>query len=359
MLPALNLVYDALYTGDLSFAAARFDEILATHTYEDLIDANTGLVTNADLSALIDTSGGSDDGFVQSRVNAVVNAWVYEGLREVARLARWLNRTTDSTHLDAVASALASGFATHLVNGSHVCDGVCVNTPHTAAHSTFYALSSGVIADPVTLSTLAATLRTRIDSEGNAGVPCGAYPVQFLLRALYADGSDHGTAAYGVLTSTSLHSWRHMMEVYGATATMEAWLPEELDNLSFSHVWSSSPAILIPRYFFGVVPTAPGFAAFDVKPQPGPVRSGSASLPTVRGAISLSFDQTVPSGPGGCFTLRISMPGGTSARALLPRWGLLNVTVRLDGTPLASSTFEGDYVVVAGVTPGTHVMTTC
>ena len=51
-------------------------------------------------------------------------------------------------------------------------------------------------------------------------------------------------AAHAVLTSAAEHSWRHMMDAYNATATMECWLPEELPNLSFSHVWSSSPAIV-------------------------------------------------------------------------------------------------------------------
>ena len=59
----------------------------------------------------------------------------------------------------------------------------------------------------------------------------------------------------------------------------------------FSHVWASSPAFLIPRYFFGLAPAAPGWAAATLRPQPGPVLSGSANLPTVRGPVSVSFEQ--------------------------------------------------------------------
>ena len=138
---------------------------------------------------------------------------------------------------------------------------------------------------------------------------------------------------------------------------MECWLPEELPNLSFSHVWSSSPSIIVPQFFFGLQPTAPGFATFDVRPQPGPVRSGSATLPSVRGPISIAFSQTVPGGPGGCFTLDISSPGGTVARAFLPRWGAA-VAVKLDGQPVAAVD-DGDYARVDGIAPGAHSLTSC
>ena len=93
VLPAINVVNVVLFTGDLSAGARHFDALTAYHLYLDMLDSDTGLVIdtacigkpNKCLSALIDTSGGSDDGFVQSRCNAVANAWVYYGLRQVAR----------------------------------------------------------------------------------------------------------------------------------------------------------------------------------------------------------------------------------------------------------------------------------
>ena len=145
-----------------------------------------------------------------------------------------------------------------------------------------------------------------------------------------------------------------MMEFYGATATMECWTPEELGNLSFSHVWSSSPAIIIPQFFFGLLPTSPGFATFDVKPQPGPVLSGSATAPTVRGPISVSFTQSVPN--GGCFDLGLTVPGGAAARAFLPRYNA-TISIKVDGV-VAPSTVQGDYAFVT-VGAGAHSLTSC
>ena len=322
------------------------------------MNASSGLVEKSGLSALIDTSGGSDDGFVQSDTNAVVNAWAYQAMRSFAQLGRWLGRGADAARLDAAADALRAGFRALLFNGSTaVCDGRCASTPHTSVHSTFYALYAGLAAgDDAWASALASYVRARAVEDPVLGIPCGAYPAGFLLQALYADGADHGNAAFAVLTAATKHSWRHMMEVLGATATTECWLPEELPNLSFSHVWSSSPASVIPQFFFGVVPTSPGYATLDIRPQPGPVLEGRATLPTVRGEVGVAFEQTVPGAPGGCMTLALALPGGVSARAFVPRWGA-NVSVTLDGERVTSAV-EGDFAWVA-VGAGAHSVSSC
>jgi len=112
----------------------------------------------------------------------------------------------------------------------------------------------------------------------------------------------------------------------------------------------------VPQFFFGVTPTAPGFATLDIRPQPGPVREGSATLPTVRGPVTVAFEQTVPGAPGGCMTLSLSLPGGVLARAFVPRWNA-SVAVKLDGAAVAS-TVEGDFAFVS-VGAGEHSVSSC
>ena len=51
-----------------------------------------------------------------------------------------------------------------------------------------------------------------------------------------------------VMTSAKKHGWLAMMRDYNATTTMECWSPDELPNLSFSHIWSASPTFVIPWY---------------------------------------------------------------------------------------------------------------
>jgi hypothetical protein len=108
------------------------------------------------LSALIDTSGGSDDGFVQSNVNAVVQAWAYYGMKQMSRLASWLggSNAADVKMLDAKAAALKAGFNRMFVDGARsgasagaVCDGMCTEIKHKSVHSSFHALAFGLVED--------------------------------------------------------------------------------------------------------------------------------------------------------------------------------------------------------------------
>ncbi len=91
----------------------------------------------------------------------------------------------------------------------------------------------------------------------------------------------------------------------------------------------------------------PGFATLDIRPQPGRVREGSATLPNVRGPDAISFTQTAP---GSCMAIRVGLPGGVRARVFVPRWGR-SVAVTLDGA-VVSSAEPGDFAYVDGAGTG-------
>ena len=76
------------------------------------------------------------------------------------------------------------------------------------------------------------------------GMPCGVYPSQFAVQALYANLKDGGLAALKVMTSDVENSWVAMLK-QGATMTMEMWNAEEKPNTTWSHPWASSPAFLV------------------------------------------------------------------------------------------------------------------
>ena len=182
VLPGLSVVYDALYSGDLSWAASQFDKLLANHTYTYGVQTD-GLVHVDGLGALVDTSGGDDDGFQDSDRNAVVQAWSYLAMRRVAQLGRWIGRAADAARLDIVADALRAAVKAKMVNDTSggaavaaVCDGLCSATPHQSVHSTFYALYSGLFADNDALMTsVAAYVRARAVEDPVKGIPCGSH----------------------------------------------------------------------------------------------------------------------------------------------------------------------------------------
>ena len=71
------------------------------------------------------------------------------------------------------------------------------------------------------------------------GMPCGVYVSQFTLQALYKNAADHGQAALQLLTSTAKNSWLNMIK-QGATASMEAWTPDEKPNLTWRYTLAHS-----------------------------------------------------------------------------------------------------------------------
>ena len=367
VLPLINVVNDALFTGDLSGAVRYYDYLLKYHVYAGWLNATgtvaAGLVVDnraqcaksagSCLSALIDTSGGSDDGFVQSHVNAVTQAWVYYGMTQLSRLATWMGKLDDARMLTEKAAAMKAAFNALFIDHKTgaVCDGMCAEVAHTSVHSSFYALAFGLVdsaggnADGVWNY-----IKRRVDDSA-VGVPCGAYPVQFLLLALYSLESNHGAEAFKVLTSAKSHSWIAMMDVHNATTTMECWEPEELPNLTFSHIWSASPSFIIPWFLVGVRPLLPGWQHVSIKPQAGSTLTWlNYTQPTVKGPIHTTLAQTFDEGGSGgggggggdgggsdrlvmsrlrSYTLDVEIPGNMVAR--------LHVPVRLPSAATAAA----------------------
>lgn len=355
VLPAINVVNDVLFTGDTRLGEKYFDDILKFHLYLDKINSD-GLVEAHGLSALVDTSGGSDDGFVRSDVNAVVNAWVYYGITNLARLAEWIGRVDDMMRLQNIAKRMKKSFNTLLINDNGVvCDGLCLKTPHTAVHASFYALAFDLIAEE-NIDSVWQYIVNRIHSSP-IGVPCGSYPVQFLLMALYKKESDRGKEAFNVITSTSPHSWLTMMDKYNATCTMECWLPEELPSLTFSHIWSSSPNFIIPWLLFGITALAPGFSRMSIKPQPGMLVNGNYTMPTIRGPVVASFHQHFNNNSLKHFELTVTTAGNVAARIHVPR-GHVNRCILVDGQQMLGIPTNDVYMYV-DVAPGIHTVEWC
>merc|ERR1711957_726245 len=107
---------------------------------------------------------------------------------------------------------------------------------------------------------------------------------------------------------------------------MEMWNAVEKGNLDWSHPWSSSPAFVVPWNLFGIRPITPGFSEVSIRPQPGDLSSGAFTLPSVRGPITVKFEQKA----GGVhFALNVSLPASCTANI---------------GVPLPESASRGSYV---------------
>jgi len=61
---------------------------------------------------------------------------------------------------------------------------------------------------------------------------------------------------------------------------------------SLCHAWGASPIYLLGKYYLGVNPTAPGYAAYEVRPVLGGLEWMEGTVPTPRGAIRLRVEPT-------------------------------------------------------------------
>eukprot|EP00039_Didymoeca_costata_P005722 m.83920 g.83920 ORF g.83920 m.83920 type:complete len:1143 (-) comp12945_c1_seq2:86-3514(-) len=356
-----------LQTGDLSFLKQYYDK-LKDFTWQGFLNNSLGLVdcrvgsgasnlTKAVCNTIeLDWPSNMRDGWNCDslkadgsencrEVSTVLNAYAVRGMQWMAEMASWLGINDDVDSFSAKVQALRDGMQKRMFNGSLWCDGLCQSTTHSAWHtnvfaSAFQVMSPDSEADNSTFQYIAE--RALLGADGSdshqeeddewcpgggpsggdvcwhSGMPANVYLGQWILEALYAHDDDHGRAGLRMLVSKGTNAWLNMIK-QGATATMEAWTRKEKPNLTWSHPWAASPANVIPRLLFGIKALLPGYSRVEIKPQPGTLKSGTITIPTVRGALTASFNNVVnDEGLSTRFDLRVILPVGVTGHVLLP-----------------------------------------
>ncbi len=235
---------------------------------------------------LVDWPQWEQDDYEKGDLNFIGNAFLHEALLAMHELEPAAGYGAWAEKLRAI---IRKTF--HRADGRFVDN---AESSHMALHTAMFALTFG-LADPEDVSALTGYIRSR-------GMACTVYGAQFLLDACFANGL--GDYAIELLRSEGPRSWLNMMK-QGSTVSMEAWSNECKPNQDWNHAWGAAPANVIPRRLCGVRPTAPGFARFEIDPQPGPLEFFRLRHPTVHGPVELEYD----SGRGS-----VMVPPGTVGR---------------------------------------------
>jgi alpha-L-rhamnosidase len=299
-------------------------------------------------TTLVDWPPNERDGFVFERENTVVNAFAYAAYNAMAQIAAAIGKTSDSSAYAADAARVKAAIQSDLYDPATGAFYDGVGTSHEAIQSSIYVVALGA-ASPVQAQTAAQF----IAQHGITPTACSVYCAAYLLEALYDGGQ--AQAALNVLTSNSSTSWLNMI-AQGAGSTMEAWSPSIKGNLSYSHAWATSPDFVVPQYLFGISPLAPGWSSILIDPQPGNLTSGSATMPTTRGPVTVAF--THPS--GGAFTATVTIPPTASGQVALPGISA-GQDMLVDGTAVTATAVQipsGQTVAVVPVGSGTHTVST-
>ena len=279
------------------------------------------------------------DGFVFTDYNAVVNAFYYQALKDMAILAAAIHKSKDADDYRQRAANVKKAYLKFFIDSSTglIIDGI--GTQHSSLHANMFALAFGLVPQN-SIQKVLAFIKSR-------GVSCSVYGAQFLLEAL--GEKDHSDYALKLLTSQKKRSWYNMIRE-GATMTMEAWGQKFKPNQDWNHAWGTAPANYIVRYLLGITPLKPGFKEIQIKPHPGTLDSACIQYPTVRGVVSVSFKKSRE-----VFTLQATIPGNTTARIYLPKLSSEPAVIAMDGQQIkARLDPDGRYWEIPAVMAGQH-----
>lgn len=147
---------------------------------------------------------------------------------------------------------------------------------------------------------------------------CSPYLERYVLEALYQLGRpdlavERMKARYGPMIRSR---WTTLWEEFPRKGTP-------------NHAWAGGPLYVLSAYAAGVRPTRPGYAAYCVEPQMGPLARVSVEVATVRGRIAVGLKRRVDG-------LRVGLvsPADTVARVVLPPEVAAGSSVTVNGRPV-------------------------
>ncbi len=224
------------------------------------------------------TAEGERDGFEFKKVNTVVNAIHYRALRHMAEMAKAIGEKEDVAFYEKRAKKVKTAFNRVLLDTlrGYYIDGE--GSRHSSLHANMFPLAFGLVPEKYK-SSVVKFIKSR-------GMACSVYGAQFLLAGLYREGE--AEYALKLMTATHDRSWWNMIAA-GSTMTMEAWDMKYKPNSDWNHAWGAAPANIIPRWLWGIQPTAPGFEKCIIRPQFSNLTYAEIKAPTIRGAISAEY----------------------------------------------------------------------
>lgn len=347
--------YDYLYTGDIRSARAHY-ELLKNKTLSVLEDQN-GIITvvgnpkvDSALRASIhlpqnqkldDITDWPRDRFVAKPQNISPNSFHYASLELLSRMAGAMGEKADSASYARQAAKVKASINRLFFDRKQGLYRDGIGTDSVSLYSGIFPVALGV-AEPQMLGPIA-------DYMASRGMECSVYPAQFLLEALYDTGK--AEAALNLMTSTGLRSWYNMIRA-GSTVTMEAWDILFKFNQDWNHMWGAVPGNIIPRKLMGIEPIEPAYRRVRIAPQPAWLSEASISVPTIRGEVSVAFENK----PGE-FVLSIEMPANMVGDVYLPLAGGIDpkrMSVEMDGEIITRGIVQQRAVKIPSVGSGKH-----
>ena len=282
--PLLLLEYYR-FTGDREFTEQMVDAAFpGLFGYFAEYEGEDGLLTGMNEKwVLVDWPGNLRDDYdydyAKDKENAVLNAFYHGALMAAAELEQLLGR--DGVEYASKAGRVKTAFQTRMLDPK---TGLFLDAPgssHSSLHANGVPLAFGLVEEE--------NVPAVIDFIKSKGLNCGVYIAAYVLEGLYKAGAPE--VANGLLLSDDEHSWHEMLK-HGATASLEAWGPDQKGNSSWCHPWSSSPVYLIAERVMGLRPAEPGWQVIEFAPRlPEGMDHAEIMIPVPAGFVIARYDK--------------------------------------------------------------------
>ncbi|OAA60513.1 alpha-l-rhamnosidase [Niveomyces insectorum RCEF 264] len=337
-----------MYTGNMSYLTAYYPALV--RVLDGYYVSNTNTATS-----LIERPNGAGDFAFIPRTGPVTyyNALYVHALKYAATLADALGKDDDASRWRARAAVVGPALLARNFDSSTgaffdggSCAGAAICPTH-AQDGNSLAILSGVVPSGLSANT---SLAESILSYMNQSM-ARPYGNAFYDNSLVSPGGDFANRVYAFISyfemaarfETSMNASQGALEqmrrLYGWMATHDPGVtfwegigangsPYEGGFTSMAHGWSTGIVPLLVNYVLGVVPTAPGFREWRVRPiiHTTDLTWASGLVPTPDGGISIQW-QKAQNG----FTLLVDTPENSKGTVVLPLVSGASNTVSVDG----------------------------
>ena len=318
------------YTGDREFVAQEWPTVQREMAWE-LAQANSdGLFVTTpadDLNWNIE----SHDGVV-----TFYNALYYKTLVDAAQLAGALGHASLAAQYQADAAQARAQINAQLYDPStHAYDISTTDRGSIAQDANSAVILYGIAPAARQAGIVAAMTKALGTPHGDLSVssPVPASSTQIISPFVGSSDLDARFAAGDTAGALQLlqDEWGPMTTGPDGGTMWEKLAPDGTINgggTSLAHAWATGPTAALTSYVLGVTPASPGYAAWQVAPQPGGLGWAEGAVPTPHGDITVKW----ASSPAG-FAIAIRAPGGTTGTVVLPK-GASRYSVTVNGKPV-------------------------
>jgi alpha-L-rhamnosidase len=266
----------------------------------------------------------------------VSSFYYYYDIKVLADAARVLGKTQDVALYDKLAADVRTAFNREFYNPK---TGDYADGTQTANTLPLF-LEMPTDKERGTWGRLFDDIVYKHDSHLTTGIIGTKYIMELLTRTGNSD------LAYDIACKTDYPSWGYMIE-NGATTLWELWQKREGPSMnSHNHPMFGSVGSWLYKALAGInlAPGTTGFEKVLIEPRMvRDLRHASGSTTTVRGEVAVSWSRTDKG-----VRVAVTVPGGSEAEVVIPKFNLREVSVSEGGRALWS---DGKYLDgVAGVT---------